>query len=180
MCKTKAKEICTSWNMTNHSPTTTEITTAVLLAAHGHLPNQLITSKAKRIERKLHFNCILSPAEVDCASLLAASGHLPRQVITSRAERIARNWSQPSHEPSPAEVNFTASLVANGHLPCQILTDKAEDVHECLHLPTRAQVQCAAALATHDFITRVRGLWLGWAGLCLTPLGCQLVTSAVW
>ena len=130
MCKTKAKEICASWNTTNHSPTPSEITTAVLLAAHGHLPNQLITSKAKKIERNWHLNCILSPAEVDCASLLAASGHLPRQVITTRAGRIARNWSQPSHIPSPAEVNFTASLVTNGHLPRQILTDKAEDVHE--------------------------------------------------
>ena len=108
------------------------------LRPNGHLPNQLIINKAKKIERNWHLNCILSPAEVDCASLLAASGHLPRQVITTRAERIARNWSQPSHIPSPAEVNFTASLAANGHLPCQILTDKAEDVHDCLHLPSRA------------------------------------------
>jgi len=160
MCQTKAKEISDSWNRSYHPA---EIVTAVLLAANDYLPNQLITSKAEKLERFWHLNCILSPAEVHCTSLLAASGHLPRQVITNRAERIARNWSQSSHEPSPAEVNFTASLAAHGHLPRQILTRKAEDVQQSLHLPSRAQVRCAAALATLGFITRVRGLRLGWA-----------------
>ena len=134
ICQTKAKEISASWttsSWTNHSPTPAEITTAVLLAAHGHLPRKVITSKAKTMQASWCW--LLSPAEVHCASLLVASGHLPRKVITTRVEWIKINWCRPSHIPSPAEVNFTASLAAHGHLPRQILVDKAEDVHKSLH-----------------------------------------------
>ena len=38
VCQQKAEEIEASWKMTDHVPTPAEVTSAVLLATHGHLP----------------------------------------------------------------------------------------------------------------------------------------------
>ena len=101
--------------MTDYVSTPAEVTSAVLLAAHGHLSLQVITTKAEEIEASWsNESYIPSPAEVHCASSLAAHGHLPRQVITNKAAKIASRQSMSSC--SLSKLQCAAALATLGHI----------------------------------------------------------------
>ena len=113
ICQQRAKEIEASWKMSDYVPTPAEVSCASLLAAHGHLPNQVITTKAEEIEANWSTgDYIPSSAEVHCASSFAANGLLPHQVITNMADKIAKALNYPSL----AEVQCAAALATQGYI----------------------------------------------------------------
>ena len=99
----------------SYFPTPAEVICASLLDAYGHLPRQVITTKAEEIEASWsNESYIPSPAEVHCASSLAAHGHLPRQVITNKAAKIASRQSMSSC--SLSKLQCAAALATLGHI----------------------------------------------------------------
>ena len=117
ICQQRAKEIEASWKMSDYVPTPAEVSCASLLAAHGHLPNQVITTKAKEIKANWRLinrsfdSYIPSPAEVHCASSFAANGLLPHQVITNKADMIASLF-----HPSLSQLQCLAALATHGYI----------------------------------------------------------------
>ena len=118
ICQQRAKEIEASWKMSDYVPTPAEVSCASLLAAHGHLPNQVITTKAKEIKANWRLinrsfdSYIPSPAEVHCASSFAANGLLPHQVITNKADMIAGRL----YHPSLTQLQCGAALASQGYI----------------------------------------------------------------
>jgi len=113
ICQQKAQMIETSWKRRNYFPDSAEVTTAVLLAEHGHLLLQVITTKSVEIEASWYNDDYTpSPAEVHCASSLADHGHLPRQVISNMAAKKAESL----YCPSLAQVQCDAALATLGYI----------------------------------------------------------------
>ena len=123
-----------------------------------------------------------SPAEVTCATLLAAHGHLSPQIITNKADKIQEKWSTEWYSPSPAEVTCASSLSAHGHLPSEVLQFKAEDLAEwfgrCYSTgPLLSQLESAAALAAHGYLTHLN--WLALVQVDLDSVAADDLASLV-
>ena len=105
--------------MTDYVPTPAEVSCASLLAAHGHLPNQVITTKSEEMEANWSYDVYIpSPAEVHCASSFVANGLLSHQVITNKADKIAEYMEDADIEDnlSLAEVQCGAALATQGYI----------------------------------------------------------------
>ena len=109
---------------------------------------------------------IPSAEELATVELLAAHGHPASQIIPRKVAALTETWEKEDYFPPAAEVTSLALLASNGHLPHQILVRKANMVKEIFvededwDPPSLAEVACAAALATHGYITEVENLWL--------------------
>ena len=130
-----------------------------------------------------------SKEELAIVELLATRGPPASEIIPRRVEALISSWDNRDYLPSTAEVNFSAHLAQAGHLPRRILTTKAASViqritfHEAFtyyrtyYRLTLTIVACAAALATHDYITELEDLWLH--NLNLNSIPIQNLTNLV-
>ena len=130
-----------------------------------------------------------SKEELTIVELLATHGPPASEIIPRRVEALISSWDNRDYLPSTTEVNFSAHLAQAGHLPRQILTTKAALVtqritfHEAFanyhayYRLTLTIVACAAALATHDYITELDNLFLH--NLNLNSIPIQNLTNLV-
>ena len=110
---------------------------------------------------------IPSTEELATVELLVDHKHLTSQIIPRKVAALTDSWDRGDYFPSASEVAFVALLASNGHLHQETLDSKAAKIIGILNdddvdstSPSLALVACAAALATHGYITEVESLCL--------------------
>ena len=119
---------------------------------------------------------IPSAEELATVELLVDHKHLTSQIIPRKVASLTHSWNREDYFPSASEVAFAALLASNGHLHQEILDIKASKIIGILNdddvdSTSLALVACAAALATHEYITEVDSL-------CLDDLDLDSVSAA--